>query len=139
MTDRELIRAKIEEMMAEEMAIFKQAAKDGCTEESAAPVAYTRLQMLLAYIDSMEQAPVDGRDRVLYRITTKGVGDIYVVARSFDEAAKKMVERLDASQYGFSGDRKPSSIDIIAEERLNYLHEGGQFFSDGDDSLIVAD
>ena len=58
MTDRELIRAKIEEMMAEEMAIFKQAAKDGCTEESAAPVAYTRLQMLLAYIDSMDQAPV---------------------------------------------------------------------------------
>lgn len=138
MTDRELIRAKIEEMMADEMAIFKQAAKDGCTEESAEPVAYTRLQMLLAYIDSMEQAPVDGRDRVLYRITTKGVGDIYVVARSFDEAAKKMEERLDASQYGFSGDRKPSSIDIIAEERLNYLHEDRQFFSDGD-NLIVAD
>jgi len=61
------------------------------------------------------------------------------VARSLDEAAKKMEERLDASQYGFSDDRKPSSIDIIAEESLNFLNEGRQFFSGGDDSLIVAD
>ena len=123
--------------MAEEMAIFKQTVKEDIADESAAPVVYTRLQMLLAYIDDLEKTPVDGSDKVLYRISTRGVGDFFVVARSLDEATDTLRGRLEDAEYGFYGDRKPTCIDIIAEERLDHSN-GKQYISEDYDNLIVA-
>ena len=52
--DKDAVVAVIERMMAEEMAIFEESLKDGSLEVSAAPVAYTRLQMLLSAVNAIE-------------------------------------------------------------------------------------
>ncbi len=55
MTDKEKIKAEIERIMAEEMANFEEQVKNGESDMSTAPVVYTRLQMLLSFIDSMQK------------------------------------------------------------------------------------
>ena len=53
----ERIKEKINSMMAEEMSNFEESLKDGSHEVSAAPVVHTRLQMLLSFIDSLQEEP----------------------------------------------------------------------------------
>lgn len=57
--DLDKIVAEIERMMAEEMALFEESLKDDSHEISAAPVVYTRLQMLLSAINTIEVKDVD--------------------------------------------------------------------------------
>ena len=58
----EIILAEIDRMMAEEMAIFEDACRDGDCERSSAPVAYTRLQMLHQFIDSLQKEPAEEQE-----------------------------------------------------------------------------
>lgn len=80
-------------------------------------------------------APKDGRDKILYRITN-GLGTFYVVSRTFDEAAALLQKRLDYSDYGFSSRREVKSIEVIATE--HFLHDK-QAFSGDNDKLVVED
>ena len=57
--DKSALLAEIERMMAEEMALFEESLKDDSHEISAAPVVYTRLQMLLSAINTLEVKEVD--------------------------------------------------------------------------------
>ena len=57
--DKSALVAEIERMMAEEMALFEESLKDDSHEISAAPVVYTRLQMLLSAINTLEIKEVD--------------------------------------------------------------------------------
>ena len=57
--DKSALVAEIERMMAEEMAIFEESLTDGSHEVSAAPVVYTRLQILLSAVNTLEVKEVD--------------------------------------------------------------------------------
>ena len=47
------IKAMIRGMMAQEMENFKEAVSNGEADETASPVVYTMLQVLLAKIEAM--------------------------------------------------------------------------------------
>lgn len=53
MKQTEEIKAMIREMMNQEMENYKQAVSDGEADETASPVVYTMLQVLLAKIEAM--------------------------------------------------------------------------------------
>ena len=61
----------------------------------------------------------------LYRITLKGLhgagidtdyGNPYVVAKSPNEALKKVQDYLNENDYGFSHEREMKTIELLAEE-----------------------
>lgn len=81
------------------------------------------------------KAPRDGRDKHLYRIKNK-IGEFYIVACSFDEAADKMKERLRKADYGFFQDRNVPSIDHLAVE---HFYSDKQSFSDSEANLIIVE
>jgi len=81
------------------------------------------------------KAPRDGRDKHLYRIKN-GVGEFYIVARSFDEAADGMRERLDKANYGFFHHRDVPSIDHLA---VQHFFSDKQSFSDSEANLIIVE
>lgn len=82
-----------------------------------------------------EEAPIDGRDKHLYRIINK-IGTFYVVARSFDEAADEMKDRLRKADYGFFQDRNVPSIDHLA---VQHFYNDKQSFSDSEANLIIVE
>ena len=53
----------------------------------------------------------------LFRITNK-LGTFYVVATSFNAAAKVLMKRLDAANYGTFTHREIQSIDQLAIEHF---------------------
>jgi hypothetical protein len=57
MTDKEKIKAEVERMMAEEMQFYETACNEGNEEATGSPMAYTRLQMLLNFINSIPEEP----------------------------------------------------------------------------------
>ena len=69
--DKDALVAEIERMMAEEMALFEESLKDDSHEISAAPVVYTRLQMLLSVIDTLEVKEVDLQEEPQVKESTK--------------------------------------------------------------------
>lgn len=95
---------------------------------------YEKQLGIIALAGRMEQ-PEDGRDKHLYRIKNK-LGDFYIVARSFDEAADEMKERLRKADYGFFQDRNVPSIDHLAVEQL---FNEKQLFSDSEANLIIVE
>ena len=60
MTDKEkleAIKAEIERVMAEEMSFFEEQCQEDYPPSPSSPVVYTRMQMLLNFIDSMQKEP----------------------------------------------------------------------------------
>ena len=55
----------------------------------------------------------------LFRLTTKSVGDFYVIDVDSTSAEKKLLEILNTEKYGFSSDRYVTNISIITEEIEN--------------------
>lgn len=80
-------------------------------------------------------APVDGRDKHLYRIRNR-LAEFYIVARSFDEAAEEMKKRLDKADYGFSSYRTVPGIDHLA---VQHFYNGKQSFDDSEANLIIVE
>lgn len=82
-----------------------------------------------------EEAAIDGCDKHLYRIINK-IGTFYIVARSFDEAADEMKDRLQRADYGFFQDRNVPSIDHLA---VQHFYNDKQSFSDSEANLIIVE
>ena len=95
---------------------------------------YDKELRLVELADRMD-IPADGRDKHLYRIQNR-LGEFYIVAHSFDEAADEMKKRLDKADYGFSSYRTVPSIDHVAVQR--FFNEK-QSFSDRDANLIIVE
>lgn len=57
MTNKEIIRAKIEKIMADEMSFFKESCDAGEGGVSSAAI-YTMMQLLLQFVDSLPEEPV---------------------------------------------------------------------------------
>ena len=77
----------------------------------------------------------DGRDKHLYRIKNK-LGEFYIVACSFNEAADGLSERLQKADWGFYRNRNVPGIDHIAVE---HFFGGKQSFSEEDGNLIIVE
>jgi hypothetical protein len=58
------------------------------------------------------------------------------VARSFDEAADEMKDRLRKADYGFFQDRNVPSIDHLA---VQHIYDDKQSFSDSEANLIIVE
>lgn len=74
----------------------------------------------------------------LYRITTYRLGEFYVVASSFDDAAMALKKRLDDADYGFFSDRRIMGVECLAVEEWSYSDNSKQRFSDDTCNLVIA-
>lgn len=81
------------------------------------------------------KTPRDGREKHLYRIKNK-LGEFYIVARSFNEAADEMKKRLDKANYGFSSYRTVPGIEDLAVEEFC---RDEQLFSADKANLIIVE
>ena len=56
----------------------------------------------------------------LYLVSTKTLGDYYVVAESPNEAQDRLKKLIDKADYGFSDSRKIVNIKLLADELYNF-------------------
>lgn len=74
-------------------------------------------------------------DKKLYKVTTRRNLEFYVVATSWDEAAKLVTDALDEAEYCFSSDREVVNVELLREERfLGNKH----FFSGGEQNYFIS-
>ena len=93
-----------------------------------------KVELQEAAVDA-EDAPIDGRDKHLYRIKNR-LAEFYIVAHSFDEAADELKKRLDKADYGFTSYRTVPSIDDVA---VQHFYNEKQSFSDSNANLIITE
>lgn len=95
---------------------------------------YDKAIRLVGIANKMDM-PDDEREKHLYHIKNR-LGEFYIVACSFNEAADEMKKRLDKADYGFFSYRTVPSIDNLA---VQSLFNGEQSFSDSDANLIIVE
>ncbi len=78
------IVAEIERIMAEEMSFFKDCCEDEL-EYTSSPAVYTRMEMLLAFLDSIEIKEAEELASVAYVVTRCEEHSDYVEKVFFDE------------------------------------------------------
>lgn len=77
--------------------------------------------------------------KTLYLISTSGVGDFHVIAEDPTTAENILKSILDKCDYGFSSDRRITSIKIIdAEPQKGLKDESLPHLSDKSKRLILA-
>ena len=74
----------------------------------------------------------------LYLISTKELGDFYVLSEDPTKAAEQLNEALNKADYGFRSQRKIVSIKILANEIYDFP-EGKPLFSTGNRLLLPQD
>lgn len=74
----------------------------------------------------------------LYRVTTYRLGEFYVVASSFDNAAMALKKRLDDADYGFFSYRRITGVECIAVEEWSFSDNSKQRFSEDTCNLVIA-
>jgi hypothetical protein len=76
----------------------------------------------------------------LYLLTTKGLGDFYVIAENPTQAEENLIKIFDDQDYGFSKDRVVTNISFIAKAfKPDYRNAEKPFLFDGSTLLIVDD
>jgi len=75
-------------------------------------------------------------EKKLFIVTTRGLGDFYVVAGSFDQAAQLVNDELDRQDYGYSGARDIVNVKFLCQQHFS---QGRRFFcgDDGENNLLV--
>lgn len=94
MDELERIKAEIERMMEEEMSFFNEAVSNGEAEISASPVVYTRLQMLLSFIDSLPAEPVKKSQKILHDSKTCKENDDSLTYSESEDLEKEIQRHL---------------------------------------------
>ena len=90
MKQTEEIKAMIREMMDQEMENYKEAVSNGEADETASPVVYTTLQVLMAKIEAMP--------KVWHSIDEKADGNKFVVLYDVDSGYMSLPSRC---MFGF--------------------------------------
>jgi len=67
----------------------------------------------------------------LYLLTTKGLGDFYLVSESPNEAQDKLTELLVKADYGFTDRRKVTNIKWLTDEISEFPKGKPNFSNDG--------
>lgn len=72
----------------------------------------------------------------LFLVKTKGVGDFYVVEKSYNDAEKKISILLSRAEYGYSSHRLVDEIKLLSLE-LSEFPKGRPNFSSDNSKLIL--
>jgi hypothetical protein len=73
----------------------------------------------------------------LYLLSTKGLGDYYVIAQSTDAAETELIRLLNLAEYGFSGNREVNNIKLISKELTYFPKDKPNFTNRGGELIIV--
>lgn len=75
-------------------------------------------------------------EKQLFIVTTRGLGDFYVVAGSFDLAAQLVKDELDAQDYGYSSARAITAVKFVCKQHFS---SGKRFLSgdNGENNLLI--
>ena len=75
-------------------------------------------------------------EKQLFIVTTRGLGDFYVVSVSFDLAAQFVKDELDAQDYGYSGARVITNVKFVCKQCFS---NGRRFLSgdNGENNLLI--
>ena len=92
-------------------------------------------QIRVNAIANRQNASKDKCDKHLYRINNR-LGEFYIVARSFDEAADEMKKRLDKANYGLFSYR---TVPGIAHLAVEHFYNEKQSFSNSEANLIIVE
>lgn len=76
-------------------------------------------------------------DKKLFKVKT-GVVTVFVVASNFEEAGNIVQERLEQANYGYSNDRIPSDISLVATQHFFAGKQSFTGFGNGVLPLMVA-
>lgn len=71
----------------------------------------------------------------LYKLSTKGLGEYFVIDESPNDAQEALTKLLNKAEYGFSFDRKVESITLMSSQ-VTEGFTGKPNFSE-DDRLII--
>ena len=77
-------------------------------------------------------------DKSLYKVSTRGCGEFYVVATTFDNAAQEVRRELNDQDYGFSSGRVITSIDFICREQFMANGKRALYGERDENHLMVA-
>ena len=72
----------------------------------------------------------------LFLVSTRGLGDYYVVEKSFNDAKDKLNIMLSEAGYGISPDRLVTGIKLLSQEIYEFP-KGKPFFSSNEFRLIL--
>lgn len=75
----------------------------------------------------------------LYLVTTKGLGEHYVVAADPAEAENALLAIYNKQNYGYSSDRKITNIKILAESfRPDFRDKENPYLHDKETKLLIV-
>jgi len=124
MKQTEEIKAMIHGMMAQEMEIFKEAVSDGEADETASPVVYTMLQVLLAKIEAMpkvwhkpDEKPDRSREPILQLNRDMSAGTLFFSMMRDEEEVQMMMNGIVA--WCYFEDLLPQWIKVHDYDKLN--------------------
>ena len=77
-------------------------------------------------------------DKSLFRVKTRGCGIFHVIATTFDHAAGEVTRELNDQDYGDSGDRVVTNVELICRE--TFMQNGKRaLYGDNDENhLMIA-
>lgn len=75
-------------------------------------------------------------EKQLFLVTTRGCGQFYVVAGSFDEAAELVRNELKAQNYGYSSDREVVEVKFLCRQ---HFFNGKRYLcgDNGENNLMI--
>lgn len=75
-------------------------------------------------------------EKQLFLVTTRGCGEFYVVAGSFDLAAELVRNELETQKYGFSSGREVVVVKFLCRQ---HFFSGKRFLSgdNGENNLMI--
>lgn len=98
MKQTEEIKAIIREMMDREMENFKEAVSNGEADETASPVVYTMLQVLLAKIEAMPNTPPDNKPEPEPQAKTVTQDEYFREVSTLNGKIRELEQKLSAEQ-----------------------------------------
>ena len=124
MKQTEEIKAMIREMMNQEMENFKEAVSNGEAEETASPVVYGMLQVLMAKIEAMpkvwhkpDEEPDRTREPILRLHRDMSAGTLFFSMMKSEEEVQMMMEGIVA--WCYFEDLLPQWIKVYDYDKLN--------------------
>ena len=124
MKQTEEIKAMIREMMAQEMENFKEAVSNGEEDETASPVVYTMLQVLMAKIEAMpkvwhsiDEKPDRTREPILRLNRDMSAGTLFFSMMRDEEEVQIMMNGVVA--WCYFEDLLPQWIKVCYYDKQN--------------------
>ena len=124
MKQTEEIKAMIREMMAQEMENYKEAVSNGEADETASPVVYTTLQVLMAKIEAMpkvwhsiDEKPDRTREPILRLHRDMSAGTLFFSMLKSEEEVQMMMRGIVA--WCYFEDLLPQWIQVVGSDKMN--------------------